>query len=70
MGEGLGNSSSPSPIDGRRGWGMRANPYSLALNYRFQDRRGLIAEIGRKCWFSHPKFSLKLRWVKYLPFYP
>ncbi len=23
------------------GWGMRANPYSLELNYRFQDRRGL-----------------------------
>jgi hypothetical protein len=36
MGEGLGNSSSPFPIDGRRGWGMRANPFEKRITTGFK----------------------------------
>jgi hypothetical protein len=36
---------------------MRANPDSLELNYRFQDRRGLVARYGKFMVFTHLKFS-------------
>jgi hypothetical protein len=36
------------------GWGMRANPYLLEFNYRFQDRRGLYKNCDRSRFILAP----------------